>query len=199
MNTTYHSISIRKSRWWLENDCAIIKIIGLVILQNRSRAEVTLDSKSFFHSRVYAQFLIVIGPCSAIATLAKLGTFSHISINGFGTCVGAFHPLEVFQQRLYTEGVYGHLQEMKCCSWTLFCHCSTYQTRHFFHININGFGTCLGAFQPLEMPQQSLSTEGVYGHLYEMKCCSWTLFYHCYTCWAKHFFSYKRQWFWDLY
>ena len=38
---------------------AIVKIVELVILQSRSRVEVTLDSKSFFHSHVYAQFLIV--------------------------------------------------------------------------------------------------------------------------------------------
>jgi hypothetical protein len=39
----------------------------------------------------------VVGPYSAIAALAEVGTFSHICVNGFGTCVEAFHPLEVPQ------------------------------------------------------------------------------------------------------
>jgi hypothetical protein len=73
-----------------------------------------------------------VGPCFAIATLAKLGTFSHISVNGFGTFVGAFHLLEVPQHPLGTEGVCGNLQEMKCYRRTLFCHCRTCRTRHLF-------------------------------------------------------------------
>jgi hypothetical protein len=102
------------------------------------------------------------------------------------------------QHPLGTEGVCTNLQEMKCCSRTLFCHCRTCRSRHFSHICVNGFGICIGAFYLLEVPQHPLVTEGVCVNLQEMKCCSRILFCHCRTCRSRHFFSHMRQWFWDL-
>jgi hypothetical protein len=69
----------------------------------------------------------------------------------------------------------------------------------FPHICVNGFGTCIGAFHLLEVPQHPLGIEGLCGHLQEMKCCSRILFCHCRTCQTRHLLSYMRQWFWDLY
>jgi hypothetical protein len=101
------------------------------------------------------------------------------------------HPLGI-------KGVYGHLQEMKCCSRTLFCHCRTCRIRHLFSYMRQWFWTCVGAFHLLEVAQHPFGTEGMCGHLHEMKCYSRTLFCHCCTCQTRHLFSYMRQWFWDL-
>jgi hypothetical protein len=104
------------------------------------------------------------------------------------------------QHPLGTEGVCGHLQEMKCCSLILFCHCRTCQTRHLFsHICVNGFGACIGALCFLEVPPHPHGTEEVCGHLQCMKCYNRTMFCHCRTCRTRHLSSYMRQWFWDLY
>jgi hypothetical protein len=88
---------------------------------------------------------------------SRTGHFSHISVNGFWTCVGAFHLLEVPQHPLDTEALYGHLQEMKCCSRTLFC---LAELGTLSHICVNSFWTCVGAFYLLKVPQQCLSTKG---------------------------------------
>ena len=90
-----------------------------------------------------------VGPCSAIAALAKLGTFSHTSVNDFGTNIIAFHPLEVLQQPLSSEGVYGHTQEMKYYSSTLFRHCRTSQTNRFFSYKRQWFWNLYWSISPL--------------------------------------------------
>ena len=134
-----------------------------------------------------------VGPYFAIATLAKLGTFFHISINGFGTCVGAFYPLKVLQQPLGTKRVYGYLQEMKCCSWALFYHCRTCRNRHFLSYKRQWFWNLYWSISPIlgaSTPPQYRG--GVWIAVGD------EMFYHCHTCWPRYFFSYKRQWFWDL-
>jgi hypothetical protein len=129
-----------------------------------------------------------IGPWSNIAALAELGTFSHVCINGFGTCVGAFHLLEGPQHPVGTEGVCGHLQERKCCSRTCSAIAVLAKLGTFCHICVNAFGTCVGAFHILEVLQHPLGTEGMCGHLQKMKCCCRTLFCHCRTCRSRHLF-----------
>jgi hypothetical protein len=89
------------------------------------------------------------GPCSAIAALAEVGTFSHIFVNGSETCVGAFHLPDVIQHPLGTEGVCGHLQEMKYYNRTLFLsHCRTCQTRHLFSYMCHWFWDMCRSISP---------------------------------------------------
>jgi hypothetical protein len=69
---------------------------------------------------------------------------------------------------------------------------------HFSHICVNGFGTCVGAFHPLEDCSHPLGAKGVCVNLEELKWYSRTLFRHCRICRSRHFFSHMRHWFWHL-
>jgi hypothetical protein len=77
-----------------------------------------------------------ITPAGPYFAIAELGTLSRIIFNGFWTCVGAFHVLEVANTCFGSETCWGHLQEMKCTSRTLFCHS---RTGHSFSYNLQWF------------------------------------------------------------
>ena len=135
---------------------------------------------------------------ATIATLAKLGTFSHISINGFGSCVEHFTPWKCLHSPSKPSGCMGTSGKWNATAGPYSAIATLAELGPFSHIIVNGFGTCVGAFHPLKVPQKHLGTERVYRYQQEMKCYNWTLFCHCRTCQTRYFFSCNCQWFWEL-
>ena len=109
-----------------------------------------------------------------------------------------FSPSMCFNNPSVPTGYMGTSKRWNAATVPYFAVAALAKLGTFFHINVNGFRTCNGAFHPLEVRQHPLGIEQVYGHFQKMKCCNWPLFNHCRICWTRHFFSYKCHWFWDL-
>jgi hypothetical protein len=62
---------------------------------------------------------VATGPCY---TIAEWGTFSHIIVNGFWTCVVLIYSLRWPQLPVGTDTLLRHLQGMKCCTRALLYH-----------------------------------------------------------------------------
>jgi hypothetical protein len=105
-------------------------VIGLVTKFSTPRGGLNIALVPTLCIGTSREWNVAPGPCSAIA---ELGIFSHIIFNGFWTCVVAFHSLRWPQYSVGADTSNWHLQGMKCCTKTLFCHS---QIRHFFSWNL---------------------------------------------------------------